>query len=722
MRVDGVGPISGEPEVTAAATTSATPESEPEDASRRTKAPTMYRIRRVLAIRAFRRLWGVTYLCSVADWLALLGLVGLASRYFEDYAGQNYAFVGVVLTNLVPGLIFAPLGGLLADRFDRRKVMIVADILRFGLMLSIALVNVPAWLFIGSFLVGSTSMMWIPSKDAAVPNLLRRREQVETANQLGLVMTYGFAVVTGAGLYAVITGIGPMLNLPPELLGQLGIAKIVVVINSFLYLFSALLIATRIPELSLRDVHEKSATQGSAASAADPDKRVGVLRMIRDGARYIRGTRLVRGLLIGMSGAFAAGGFVVGASKPYSASLGGGDASFGLLFVAVFVGLATGMATAPKLTHRLPHDRLFGIAIVGAGLALIPVAVSPALVLSLVSVAVIGCCAGMAFLTGVTIIGSQVEDAIRGRINAIYQALMKIILFGSTISAPVIIAAVGRRTITVFGRAVVVDATRPVLLGASLLATAVGVVAYRQMDSRRGEPILADLRNVLRRNPRRVNGLLVAVEGITAADTAGYASRLADRLAAGPRDVVLASDPALDDERLSGLVAGASLTGARAQALAAAAVRADIVEREIRPALDAGSIVVMERFVDSPLAHLSAVAGLDVTELEGLADWATGRLRPDVTVLLDTSPDAEAGTATSDTEPRWQVQRLLAEMAAADPDRYVVVDTDGPDADGENDGDDEAVARVLRSVDGALGGEPSAHVPDGDDSETVSTA
>src|SRR5699024_7653900 len=227
------------------------------------------------------------------------------------------------------------------------------------------------------------------------------------------------------------------------------------------------------------------------------------------------------------------------------------------------------------------------------------------------SVAVIGCCAGVAFLTGVTIIGSQIEDAIRGRINAIYQALMKIILFGSTVSAPVIIAAVQRRTVTIFGYEVVVDATRPVLLGASLLATTVGIVAYHQMDSRRRRPILADLRNMLRRGPRRTNGLLVAVEGITAADTATHASRLAAWLRTGHREVVLASDPALDDERRDGIVTGASLTGVRARALAAAAVRADLVEREVRPALDSGAIVVMERFVDSPLAHISALAGLD---------------------------------------------------------------------------------------------------------------
>lgn len=674
----------------------------------RADASTVYRVRRVLAIRPFRRLWGVTYLCSVADWLAILALTGLVTRYTESYMAQNFAFIGVVLTNLLPGLLFAPLGGLLADKFDRRKVMIIADIVRFGLLLSIAFVNTPLWLFLGNFLVGSAAMMWIPAKDAAVPNLLRRPDQVETANQLGLVMTYGLAVITGAGVYATITGIGPTLNLPPEILGDAGVAKIVVVLNSLLYLASAILIATRVPELSLRNVHSAAAT----TTAKEQPASGGLFAMIKDGARFIRSTALVRGLLIGMAGAFAAGGAVVGASKPYSSSLGGGDAAFGLLFVSVFIGLAGGMGGAPKLARRLPHDRLFGISIVFAGIALVPVALSPHLAVSLVAVAVVGACAGVAFLTGVTIIGSQVDDSIRGRINAIYQALMKVILFGSTVSAPALIALVRPRVVHIWGNEIVIDGTRPVLLGAGVLATIVGVVAYHQMDSRRTEPILADLRNVLRRRPRRVNGLLVAVEGTTATDTASQAARLAEWLGTGPRNVVLAADPALDDGRLAALMSGASLTGARAQALAAAAVRADIVERDIQPALDSGSIVVMERFVDSPLAHLSAVAGLDATELEGLADWATGKLRPDITVLLDTDPGPTVGS-NSGSEPRWQVQQLLTEMAAAEPERYLVVDADGSD--------DEVGKRVRVAVSSALVGSLAALAPPAQPSEAVRT-
>jgi dTMP kinase len=661
---------------------------------------TIFRARRVLAIRPFRRLWGVTYLCSVADWLTILGVTSLATKLTHNYTAQNFAFTGVLLSALAPGLIFAPLGGLLADRFDRRKIMFCADLLRCGFVMSIAFVGTGWWLYAANFLASASAMAWIPSKDAAVPNLLRRPDQVETANQLGLVMTYGLAVLSAGGIYTVITGIGPTLHLPPSVFGDLGFAKIIVVLIGLLYLTSAILIITRIPELSLRTGKAAIASKQQKASG---EPSPGLLTLVRDGGRFIRSTPLVRGLLIGAAGAFAAGGAVVGSAKPYSSSLLAGDAAWGLLLVAVFIGLATGMGGAPKLARRLPHDRLFGVSIVLAGLALILVAVSPHLAVSLVAVAIVGACAGAAFLTGITIIGSQVDDSIRGRINAIYQSMMKIIVFGSTAVVPLLIGLTKPRTVTVWGSPIIIDGTRPVMLGGGILAAIVGVIAYRQMDSRRSETIMADLRNAIRRRPQRVNGLLIALEGTTVADTARQAARLADWLkAVGPRPVVLAADPALDDKRLAKLVSGASLSGARAQALAAAAVRADIVERDVQPALDVGSIVVMERFVDSPLAHLSAVAGLDAKELEGLADWATGRLRPDVTVLLDANPGgAPAGPIS--IEDQWRVQNLLSEMAAADPDHYVVVDGDGAE--------DDVAERVQTAVRAVLVGRRSGLAP-----------
>jgi len=658
----------------------------------------------VLAIKPFRRLWGVTYLCSTADWLMLFGLAALANSMATNYTAQNFAFSGVVFSSLLPGLIFAPIGGLLADRFDRRKIMVIADIVRFGLLLSIVFANSALWLYAGTFLINVAAIMWIPSKDAAVPNLLRRPSQVETAGQLGLVMTYGLAVLTGLGFFALVTGLKTGLHIPVPGYGDSGPIKVALIVACLLYLASATTIATRIPELSLRNVHDIPGSK-KAVKAEDEPSKGGFRAMLKDAIRFLRSTPLVRGLFIGMSGAFAAGGAVIGSAQTYALSLGAGQSAFALLVIAVFLGLVLGMVGAPKLARRLPHDRLFGVAIVFAGMALLLVALSPHLAVSLIAVAVVGACAGAAFLTGVTIIGSKIEDSVRGRINAIYQSLLKVVLGGSIAVVPLLVGAVKRRNVEVWGHEIIIDGTRPVMIGGALLAVLFGVIAYRLMDSRHTEPILSDLRNALRRRPRRVHGLLIAVEGTTAMDTADQAARLAEWLRTGSRPVVLAADPALDETRLALLISGASLSGARALALAAAAVRADVVERDVRPALDAGSVVVMERFVDSPLAHLSAVAGLQAEEFEGLADWATGKVRPDITVLLDADPGA-GFTPGEPSAPgdQWRVQHLLAEMAAADPDRYVVVDADGTE--------DEIGERVKTAVRAVLVGRLSQLAPE----------
>ncbi|MBP2340343.1 dTMP kinase [Saccharothrix coeruleofusca] len=646
-------------------------------------ASTSHRIRSVLAIRPFRRLWGVTYLCSIGDWLSLLALTGLVTRLLESYQWQSFALSLVVLTQLLPGILFAPLGGVLADRFDRRKIMVVCDLLRGGLFISIALVGTAWWLFVANFLVGCCAMLWIPAKDSAVPNLLRRPDQVETANQLGLVMTYGISVISGAGLYSLISGIPGYLHLQNTDI-EFRIATIAVMVNGALYVTSAIMVATRIPELSGRAAVVRRARQDGDAP--------GFFAMLRDGLRYAGRTPLVRGLVIGMIGAFAAAGAVVGTAKLYANSLLGGDSTFGLLFVAVFAGLAAGMATAPRMARRLPYDRLFGLTIVLAGLSLLVVAIAPHLWIALIAVALVGGCAGVAFLTGLTIVGSQVEDAMRGRTVALLQSLLKVVLFATSATTPLLVSLVQQRTVTAFGHPMQVDGTRPVLFGAGVVAALLGLIAYRQMDDRRSEPLLSDLVAAIRGRPRRGGGLLIAVEGNTRRDTAAQARRLAEALRASGREVLLASDPDLDEQRLRNLLSTADLAGVRAHALVAAAVRADVVEREVRPALDGGSLVVMERYVDSPLAHFSAAGSVEPREVEGLVDWATGRLRPDITVLLDRSPlpAAEGGKRPMDNaEHHWRVQRLLSEMASADPERYAVVDADA---------DEDQVAERVRAA------------------------
>jgi dTMP kinase len=375
--------------------------------------------------------------------------------------------------------------------------------------------------------------------------------------------------------------------------------------------------------------------------------------------------------------------------------------------------MASGMGATPGLARRLTHNRLFGAAIVAAGLSLILVALAPHLFVALAAVALVGCCAGIAFLTGLTIIGAQVENEIRGRVVAFVQSLVRIDLLASMAVVPLATGLVQTRVISVDGHPYHIDGTRTVLCVAGLIAAVVGVLAYRQMDDRDDEPLLPDLLGALRRTERRTGGgMLVAVEGATAGESAEQTARLVAWLRGEGYVVTQPGEGRDDSPRLTHVLIGGDLMGTRARALAAAAVRADVVEREIRPALEDGEVVVMDRFLASPLAQFGLTGGingglgteLDATELENLATWATGRLRPDITVLLDRAPSPAQGAPLRRTEPmamgeeHVRVQRLLTRMAAAEPHRYVVVDADSsPDVVAER------VREGLRPLVGQLG-------------------
>jgi dTMP kinase len=643
-------------------------------------------VRSVLAIPAFRRLWMVTSVAGICDWMSLLALSALATQLTSGYQAQSFALGGVVATKLLPSLVLGPLAGALADKFDRRAVMVVSDLLRFGLFVSIPLAGSLWWLFVATFLIEFCAMFWIPAKDAAVPNLLRRPDQVETANQLALVMTYGVSVITASGLFAVASRGGAMLGF-----SAIDVVYVALVASGVAYLVLAATVWFRIPEISGRAAERRAMAPG-------------VLALIRDGAAFVVRTPLIRGLVTGIIGAFTAGGIVVGSATLYAAGLGGGNAAYGVLFASVFIGLALGMGAAPRMARRIPHNRLFGAAIVAAGLALVLVAIAPHLFLAIAAVMLVGGFAGIAFLTGLTIIGSQVADDIRGRINAFVQSIVRLTLLGSLALVPLIVGLVATREVNVFGLALAFDGTRVVMLIGGLVAAGVGMLAYRQMDDRRTEPMLPDLLAALRRGePRAGAGVLVAVEGAPAEETADQAARLAARLRADGHTVV---EPEGDErKRWRAATREAALAGTRATALAAAAVRADQVERVIRPALAAGAIVVVDRFLASPLAQYGvAQDALDPRELESLAAWATGRLRPDVSVLLDGAPTGAAPPSGIAGEQHLRVQRLLTHMAAAEPRHYVVVDAGGTP--------DEVAGRVHAGLAGMLPNAPAAPRPE----------
>ena len=168
------------------------------------------KLRAVLRVKDFRKLWLSMSLSSFGDWLGLLAITATATSLVDGFAAANFALGGVLLFRLLPAIVLGPLAGAFADRFDRRKTMVVTDVIRFALFASIPIVDNLVWLFVAQFLIEAFSLFWIPAKDAAVPNMLRK-DQLEPANQLSLVTTYGLTPVLAAIVFAVLTTLGGQL-------------------------------------------------------------------------------------------------------------------------------------------------------------------------------------------------------------------------------------------------------------------------------------------------------------------------------------------------------------------------------------------------------------------------------------------------------------------------------------------------------------------------------
>jgi dTMP kinase len=187
-------------------------------------------------------------------------------------------------------------------------------------------------------------------------------------------------------------------------------------------------------------------------------------------------------------------------------------------------------------------------------------------------------------------------------------------------------------------------------------------------------------------------GLFVAFEGGEGVGKSTQIVAAAKWLRELGHDVVETREPGgtpLGGELRRLLLDPAGQVAPRAEALLYAADRAQHVESVIRPALDAGQIVLTDRYVDSTLAYQGAGRGLDNTRL--VTTWATGGLVPDLTVLLDLDPSVGLRRAGARATPDRLEAASLAfheavrsgflALAAEVPERYAVIDAGGdPDA------------------------------------------
>ena len=642
-----------------------------------------HQLSEALAIPAFRKLWIALGLSSLGDWLGLLAATAFAASLVDGYRGSLYATGAVLASRLAPAVLFGPFAGAFADRFDRRKQMVLCDLIRAALVTSIIIVHTLPYLLAASFAIEIFSLFWIPAKEASVPNLVPR-ERLEAANQISLVTTYGMALVA-ALLFSLLSVLTRALTSPESYFASDPI-MLAFGFDAVTFLISAGTI------YSIREISEHGGTRRRQEPAAGQPS---MARAIVDGWRFVGTTPMVRGLVVGILGAFAAGGAVVGVGRQFAQDLHGGDAGYGLLFGAVFAGLALGMLVGPKLLRGLSPQRTFGLSIVGAGVTLVVDSVLPNLVLGVAVTAIVGCFAGLAWVTGYTLLGGEVPDDVRGRTFSLVQSLVQVDLLLTLSVSPVIAAFIGNHQLRLWGHAHLrYDGVTLLLFGAGLVAVVVGIAAFRQMDDRRGISVRADLWAALRGEsagrPAGRTGLFIAFEGGEGGGKSTQVRLLAEWLAALGHDVVTTHEPGgtTVGRHLRALLLDRETTGLspRSEALLYAADRAAHVDSVVLPALAQGAVVVTDRYIDSSVAYQGAGRVLPPGEVRDLSHWATGGLLPELTVLLDIDPaiglrrfvEPADRIESESLEFHRRVRAGFLEIARRRPDRYLVVDATLP--------------------------------------------
>ena len=636
-------------------------------------APAQQVTRGVLAIKPFRKLWNSMLFSSLGDWLGLLATTAMAQQLSGgDYTTANFAIAGVFIARLLPAVFLGPIAGVIADKLDRRKLMVNCDILRTALYISIPIANNYFWLYTAMILVECITLFWSPAKEASVPNLVPR-DKLENANQVSLLAAYGTAPVAAA-LFTFLSLFTSAIN--AAFSTNVTAVELALYANALSFAFAAFTI------WGLREIPKGAAAKHAAET--------GILKSLHEGWKAVSGSKLIRGLIVGMVGAFVAAGAVIGLARTFVGDLGGGEAAYGVLFGAVFTGLALGIALGPKVFAQFSRRRLFGASLTISGAFLVALAAIPNLVLAVFIVVILGAFSGITWVTGFTMLGMEVQDDVRGRTFAFVQSLIRVVLVGVLAVAPLIAAAVGQHTFKFQNTQISYNGAAVTILIAGLFASLIGFVSYKQMKDRPNVSLWSDIVNAFKGELGSMTGaptagIFIAFEGGEGIGKSTQSKLLKEWLEQEGESVVLSREPGGTDLgveiRKILLSHSTGEISPRAEALLYAADRAHHVFSVIRPALANGQVVISDRYFDSSIAYQGAGRVLEPGEVARISRWATESLFPTLTIIIDLPAEIGLGRLKSkdrlESQPiafHERVRQEFLQLAAVDPERYFIVD------------------------------------------------
>ena len=648
----------------------------------------------LLTAPSFSRLWRAMLVSSLGDWVGFVAVAALVARLGGSRLGA-LAVAGVMLARLSPSVVFGPFAGVFADRFDRRKLMISADVARGLLYASMPFLPGLAYIFLVSFFIECLSLLWTPAKDASIPNMVPRR-QLSNANSVGLITSYG-TLPLGASIYTglagVAVGIGSRIHYfgkHPEFLALW--------LDALTFFFSARMV-------SGLELGRGAAARVRAQSIAKLTFRSAV-QEVKAGYRFLREQPMIRAMTLGIVVAFAGVGSVISLGPVFARySVNARSTGFGILITAFGVGMGGGMALMNYLERYVEKDKLFYISMIGAAGFLFVLALMPSIALASLFTIPMGVGVGLTWVTGYTMLQENVSDEFRGRTFATLTISARMTLFGALVAFPALATAL-QPFFKHTGRTPLDYPTRIALYAGGLVVVFAGLMSRRGLRRSR----LARLRPlslVIRGKKKEGRGLFVVFEGVEGSGKGTQIELARSYVESKGRQVLVTREPGgtdLGDQiRQTLLSPSTGHLDPRAEALLFAATRAQHVMTVIRPALQQGKVVLCDRFIDSSIAYQGIGRGLGEQDVLTLNAWATQGLFPDLVILLHLEPAAALSRAVRSGPDRFEAEDLSFHARVSDaylkiaedhPDRFTVIDASGSP--------EEVHGRVRAALDAAL--------------------
>ena len=610
----------------------------------------------------FFRFFMAQFVSSLGDWVGVLAIAILADRI------GGPSGIGVVMTaRVLPGFFVGPLAGVIADRFDRRKTMIISDLIRAAVIFSLPFFESLPYLLVALVILESLTLVWGPAKDASMPNVVPTRHLTH-ANSLSLLAVYGawpLATLVFAGLTALANFFGDTVTALSGLSDQP--VALALWMDSLSFVFSATMIAS----LTLPSSRRRQARLKLSQIKDD----------LFEGIRFVAVHKKVRPWLLGIGMTFTAAGAVFSLGVSFVDDvLGGGEQGFAFVVGFLATGMIIGLLIVSLLSKIVQKDILFSSSLLLLGVGLFAFASMSSLDSAIPLASALGFFGGCAYSTGYSLIHETTSDELRGRT---FSAAYTIIRIGTLVGLglfPLLAGALGDHVVTLPTGPIEVPGTRGTLWIAGLFAGIGGLMSMRAIGVRHAEPWP---------DKKTTNGYFVVFEGGEGAGKSTQMSAFVRWLEARGEDVVTTREPggtAIGD-RIRKVLLDNESSGmdARAEALLYAADRAQHVSEVIRPALDEGKVVVSDRFVDSSLAYQGIARGLGLEEIYRISQWGTGGIIPDLVFFLKLDP--EAGLARVPGAPdrleqeagdfHKRVGDAYAALAKRFSDRFVIIDAGG---------------------------------------------